>query len=621
MKKRSLFLTALLVLGFAGYIAGVTSVQAAPTNLIVNPSVETANAAGTAPTSWLTDKWGTNTTTFSYKAEGYQSNHSVYVTVSGYTSGDAKWYFAPVAVQPNTDYTFSDYYKSNVKTSLVAMSTDTAGKVTYADLTDTAGSTTPASATDWKQYTGKFHTSATAKTLTILHLVKSNGWLQLDAASLTGPAVATPTPTATTTPIPTPTATPKPSVTPTPTPTTTPTPTPTTTPTPAPTPSPTPAPGISIPNASLETAASTALPKNWQHSTWGTSTKAWSYANDGHSGSRSVKVTVSNYKDGDAKWVYDPQTLATGKYYRFGVWYKSNTVPHAVVEYEKTDGTYDYFGMQDPEPAANAATTWQYYTDTFYVPAGTKTVNAFMFLSGNGWVQTDDYSLAPYTYTGFNRPVVSLTFDDAFEENVTTALPFINSYGFKTTQCYATQYVEGIPAAEADVMAYKNSGHETCAHTVTHPMLTQIPISQVDYELQHSRDFLANLTGQPVTTFVSPFGDYNAAVNVEIAKYFNTHRTTDEGFNSKDNFNPYRVRVQNMTPTTTLAQYQLWLDQAKATNTWLVLIYHRIGPNDGTLEDFDTSDTEFTKQLKALHDSGLTVERYDAALQEVEAQL
>jgi peptidoglycan/xylan/chitin deacetylase (PgdA/CDA1 family) len=616
MKKITHYLAALVLFGLSGFLAGTASVQALPTNLISNPSVETANAAGTAPTSWLTDKWGTNTTTFSYKAEGYESSHSVYVTISGYTSGDAKWYFAPVAVQPNTDYTFSDYYKSSVSTGLVAMTTDTAGKVTYADLSSASA---PASATAWKQYTGKFHTSATAKTLTILHLVKSNGWLQLDTASLTTTVAATPTPTAT--PKPTGTATPTPTPTATPAPTATPKPTATPTPTSAPTPSPTPAPGLSVPNGGLETAASTTLPKNWQHSTWGSNTQAWSYASDGHSGSRSVKVTVSNYKDGDAKWVYDPQVLATGKYYRFGAWYKSNTVPHAVVEYEKADGTYDYFGMQDPEPAANAATTWQYYTDTFYVPAGTKTVNAFMFLSSNGWVQTDDYTLAPYTYTGFNRPLVTLSFDDAFEENVTTALPLINSYGFKTTQCYATQYVEGIPAAVADVMAYKNSGHETCAHTVTHPMLSQIPISQVDYELQHSRDYLASITGQPVTTFVSPFGDYNAAVNVEIAKYFNTHRTTDEGFNSKDNFNAYRIRVQNMTPTTTLAQYQQWLDQAKATNTWLVLIYHRIGPNDGTLEDFDTSDTEFAKQLKALKDSGLTVERYDTALNEVKAQL
>ena len=28
---------------------------------------------------------------------------------------------------------------------------------------------------------------------------------------------------------------------------------------------------------------------------------------------------------------------------------------------------------------------------------------------------------------------------------------------------------------------------------------------------------------------------YNASVNTEIAQYFQSHRTTDEGFNSKDN--------------------------------------------------------------------------------------
>jgi peptidoglycan/xylan/chitin deacetylase (PgdA/CDA1 family) len=602
MKTFTLRTVAAILLVAIGSLTLSSTLNAAPANLVANPSMESANATGTAPASWLTDKWGTGTAKFTYKTDGYLSSRSVQVDVTGYQSGDAKWYFTPVAVLPNTDYTYSDFYKSNVSTELVAMSLNSAGTATYTDLIDTTGSFTPASATSWKAYTGKIHTSATTKTLTILHLINANGWLQLDNVSLTATVAATasPTPAPTTTPVPTATATP--------------------TPTPTPVPTPTPS-SLSFFNPGLETAASATLPANWQHSSWGTNTPTYSYATDGHTGSRSVKVTMANYTDGDAKWVNDPQALPTGKYYRFGVWYKTNTIPHAVVEYTKADGTNDYFGMPDPQPAANAATTWQYYTDTFYVPAGTTAVDSFLFLSSNGWVQTDDYTLAPYTYTGFNRPLVTLTFDDAFEENVTTALPLLNSYGFKTTQCYATQYVEGIASAEQNVLAYKNSGHETCSHSVTHPWLSLSTTAQIDYELQHSRDYLQKLTGDPVTDFASPYGDYNAAVNIEMAKFYKSHRTTDEGLNSKDNFNAYRIRVQNMTPTTTLAQYQLWLNQAKATNTWLVLTYHRIGPNDGTLEPFDTSSTEFAKQLSALKNSGIQVLRYDTALSELAAQL
>ena len=41
-------------------LAPLTTVKADTTNLITNPSVETAT--GVSPTGWAQDKWGTNTT-------------------------------------------------------------------------------------------------------------------------------------------------------------------------------------------------------------------------------------------------------------------------------------------------------------------------------------------------------------------------------------------------------------------------------------------------------------------------------------------------------------------------------------------------------------------------------
>ena len=61
-----------------------------------------------------------------------------------------------------------------------------------------------------------------------------------------------------------------------------------------------------------------------------------------------------------------------------------------------------------------------------------------------------------------------------------------------------------------------------------------------------------------------------------LTRQYRSHRTVDEGYNSKDNFNAYRVRVQNMLSTTTTADVQNWVNKAKADKTWLVLVYHRI---------------------------------------------
>lgn len=535
------------------------------TNLVANQSVETPNAAGNAPLGWNSNKWGTNTATFTYKKNGgYQSTNSVYVKVSNYVSGDAKWYFEPVAVKPNTSYTFSEYYQANVKTRLLAVSYDASGNPTYIDL----DSAVVASKTTWKKVTKQITTLANTKTLAVFHVVERNGWLQIDNVGLTEdpPVVNTDI----------------------------------------------------VPNNSLEQpSVDPNLPANWQGSSWGTNTPTFEYMNEGRSGNRSVKVTVSNYVDGDAKWYFTPlTTLQRGKQYRFSTWYKTNTIPHAVAMYIKDDGTEKYFGLPDPQPDGTA--NWQFYSDTFSVPVDVKAVSVFLFVSNNGWVQTDDYSITSYQPVGFNRPLVTLTFDDSQEVNVATALPLLNSYGFKTTQCYATQSIEGDAAQIQNVLAFINSGHEICSHTVSHPFLTSLDQALLTYELERSKQFLESIIGGPVRNFASPYGNYNAAVNVEIQKYYRSQRTIDEGYNSKDNFNIYRLRVQNLKSNTTLAEFQSWLDRAKADNTWLILVYHRVANDPG---QFDTYVNDFTAQLQAISQSGIAVKTYNAALDEVTTQL
>ncbi|MGE5426107.1 MAG: polysaccharide deacetylase family protein [Bacillota bacterium] len=551
----------IFILFFAAGIILAKSAKAEDVNLINNPSVENVNASSTSPSSWQTDIWGMNNATLTYEATGYQSDHSVLVKMANYASGDAKWYFDPVAVEPNQDYIFTDFYKSNVKTQLVAMSLDQAGAPTYFDVARVV----PISA-DWREATYTFRTLPNTKTITILHIITRNGWVQTDNFSLVKNELASIIDL--------------------------------------------------VPNNSVEIKSSNKnLPRSWKHSRWGTLKTVWQYANDGYDGGRSVKLTVSNYVSGDAKWVYTPMTLERGKDYRFSAMYKTNTNPHVVVQYIKEDGTEDFFGMPDPQPKG---TDWQKYSDTFSVPMDAKSVSVFMLLNSNGWLQTDDYHVTPYNYVGFDKGRVTLTFDDGFESNINTVLPVFDKYKMEATICNATSFVEGIPEQEANIQTFANHGHEICSHSVNHPDLTTQTSTQVNYELDHSQRFLQNLVNQPITNFVSPFGAYNASVNEEIMKYYLAHRTTDEGFNSKDNFNPYRLRVQNMKSNTTLEQFQAWVNEAKADKTWLILLYHVVD-NTG-IGEYDTYKADFDKQMEWLANSGVTIQRMDNALRELKAQ-
>jgi peptidoglycan/xylan/chitin deacetylase (PgdA/CDA1 family) len=271
-----------------------------------------------------------------------------------------------------------------------------------------------------------------------------------------------------------------------------------------------------------------------------------------------------------------------------------------------------------PAAQPNGSGNWQQYSDTFSVPLDAVSVSVFMYANQNGWIQTDDYSITEYKPTGFNRPLLSMTFDDGHEDNVTTALPLLNQYGFKSTQCYATTFIEGNAQAVSDILKFKNSGHEICSHTVTHPFMTTLDPVTLNYELQHSKQYLESIIGQPVLNFASPYGDYNATVNNAIKTYYQSHRTVDEGYNSKDNFDPYRLRVQNVLDTTSANQVKIWIEQAKADNTWLILVYHRIASDPGP---YDTYTNIFAEHLTAIQSSGIAVKTYQDAFTEVTGQL
>jgi peptidoglycan/xylan/chitin deacetylase (PgdA/CDA1 family) len=420
---------------------------------------------------------------------------------------------------------------------------------------------------------------------------------------------------------------------------------------------------IANPSAATATAGA---PANWAFSSWTDNTGATApvatpqyVTNDGHGDSTSMKVTMANYDttyvpgaegngiggalsgdDGDAKWIFSPLAVGTGtnqlqagKQYSFSMWYKTNLIgaftPKVVVDSMDANGTESFQAMSNPQPSADAATTWNNYTNTFSVPANAAHVTVFMYIDHDGWIQTDDYSLSNYAPTGFNKPLLTLTFDDGPAENVTNALPLIEQYGLKTTHCFIEQTLLNDPTqVQSNLMAFANAGQEICGHTATHPMLTQIDDTQLTNELVQSKAYLeqtlaANHATQTVVSdFASPYGDYNAHVDDAIkAAGYASHRTVDEGFNSKDNFDAYRLRVQNILSTTTAADVASWIQQAQADNTWLILTYHRVVATAADAGPYDTDAATFKAQLDAIKASGITVETFHDALAETEAQL
>ncbi|PID31726.1 hypothetical protein CR970_04250 [Candidatus Saccharibacteria bacterium] len=529
-------------------------------NLLSNPSFEVAD--GATPADWRNNAWGDNTADFVYETTGRSGSRSATVHMTAHVDGDAKWYAEPVAVSAGETYVYRDFYKATVPTSVVVACIDQDNNYGY------YGLPAAAAASDWTEYAAEFVVPDGAVKATVFHLINTVGSVSLDDVEL---KLATPS-----------------------------------------------AAPIEVPNASLEEGGEN--PTSWRNNSWGTNNPTFSYVtNDGAEGSRSVRIDMNDYVDGDAKWYFDPiTTLTPGAQYRFSAAYKGTVVPHIVAMSITADGTARYFGM--PSPAGVSESSWTTYSDTFTVPGDAQSVSVFMFVAANGWLQTDAYSVTEYHPSGFGRPLLTLTFDDGHEDNYKTALPMMQQYGYKSTQCYATVFLEGQSQQIIDgARAFYDAGHEICSHTVTHPFLTTLSAADVEYELQHSRQYLESLfEGYSVSNFASPYGDYNAAVKQAIGQHYGSHRSVDEGFNSKDNFDIYNIRVQNIFDTTSAEQVAAWIAQAQADNTWLVLVYHRVADDPGT---FDSYTNVFAEHLEVIDRSGIAVQTYRDALAEVQAQL
>lgn len=152
------------------------SVPTAP-NLVTNPSLEEVN--GTKPNRWFTGKWGTNTATFTYPVAGSNSTKGAGIKMTAYTSGDAKWYFEDVAVTPGATYTFTESYKSNVITNVTARWKKIDGTLTYQSLGN------PSASVNWTTRTITFTVPANVTSVTIFHVLRSVGTLDIDNFSIT----------------------------------------------------------------------------------------------------------------------------------------------------------------------------------------------------------------------------------------------------------------------------------------------------------------------------------------------------------------------------------------------------------------------------------------------------
>lgn len=540
-----------------------TPTQAASLNLVPNSSAEIPSGSPNAPIDWSTGNWGTNQTTFTYdNTKAQNGRKSLKVEMKTYRDGDAKWFFKPIKVTPQTRYSYSNYYQSAVSTQTVARFTNSDSTYTYQVLGQNPKSTV------WKK-TYYYITAPTNSTeLTVYHLINKVGVLSTDNFTLS--QISTPPPV------------------------------------------------IDPQNYSFEQASPLNIntPSSWQTGSWGTNNAQFSYPTTGHTGSKSAKIQITNYTDGDAKWYHDPIPVEAGKYYQYTDYYKSNIESQIIAALNNSDGSTNYVTLKKAPASAN----WAKFTDGVNMSANTQTVTFFHLIGAIGYLTIDDISLNKATppKTAFDRALVSLNFDDGWSSIYNNGLPLLQKYNIPSTQYIISNNI-GLPnyMTHEQIAELQAAGHEIGSHSLDHSDLTTLTNANLTNQLSSSKNYLTSLFGD-IINFSLPYGAYNTSVTSEIKRYYRSSRTSDVGFNTLNNFDPYQIRIQYLTNQTTSEQVNAWVNQAITDKSWLVILYHQI---DNSSSEFSTTPANLENNLSYIKNSGITAVTVNQALNELIPQV
>jgi O-antigen biosynthesis protein len=127
------------------------------------------------------------------------------------------------------------------------------------------------------------------------------------------------------------------------------------------------------------------------------------------------------------------------------------------------------------------------------------------------------------------HPVV-LTFDDAYTDFYTAALPVLRKNGFRATLFVPTAFVgatarfnTSLGEGNRRVLSWEGlrdvtaEGVEVAAHSHTHPQLDRVDATVISDEVRRSRRLLEDNLGMAVEGFAYPFGYWNPAARAAVA--------------------------------------------------------------------------------------------------------
>jgi peptidoglycan/xylan/chitin deacetylase (PgdA/CDA1 family) len=166
------------------------------------------------------------------------------------------------------------------------------------------------------------------------------------------------------------------------------------------------------------------------------------------------------------------------------------------------------------------------------------------------------------------QAIVTTSWDDGHPLDLRVA-SVLARHGLRGTFYIPLRPVAGQVLNAAEMRELLRMGMEIGSHTVTHPVLTDLPDSAIDREMRDSRRALEDTLGVEVTSFCYPKGRFNSRVSRRaVMAGYRVCRTTVD-FRTANRFDPGRMPVSmQLFPHSRSAHYRHALRHRNWSGFW-----------------------------------------------------
>lgn len=210
--------------------------------------------------------------------------------------------------------------------------------------------------------------------------------------------------------------------------------------------------------------------------------------------------------------------------------------------------------------------------------------------------------------TIYSRGIVSITFDDGYENFYSIAYPVMKDYNFTGTVFIIANWSGDFEWRKlmnfSQARELQDKGWEIGSHTLNHKRLTNISEKEVIFELEESKKLLEK-NGFKIKGLSLPFGDYNKNIIDVAKKNYSYVRLMVAGHNNFDLLDFYHLKSNQIMLNDTPQIICNIIKKSNEEKKWLIINFHYIDYKEDRV--WDASLDDFKGILDCINKSNVNV--------------